>query len=67
MINMSATGYAIAKIGSGQDDEQQWEKAVEIIEGTGQCFVANYECFLGKKKREIWELKKYYYHFVRKY
>ncbi|NEU76053.1 type II toxin-antitoxin system VapC family toxin [Hassallia byssoidea VB512170] len=24
-----------------KDDEQQWEKAVEIIEGTEQCFVAN--------------------------
>jgi predicted nucleic-acid-binding protein len=32
-----------------KDDEQQWEKAVEIIEGTEKCFVANYECFLGKK------------------
>ncbi|MHC5938303.1 PIN domain-containing protein [Nostoc sp.] len=24
-----------------KDDEQQWEQAVEIIEGTEQCFVAN--------------------------
>ncbi|MEH2194055.1 MAG: type II toxin-antitoxin system VapC family toxin [Nostoc sp.] len=24
-----------------KDDEQQWEKAVEIIEGEEQCFIAN--------------------------